>query len=155
MKKIFIVTLLAALLLGGCTNVGASYLQLSSAVDQVDGTFKAEIVDAKNGIDYDVSTGKATITKPGVYEIFYTPQSGKLGGCSHYWLAVNGTDLTNSNIEVCLPVNMTVASPVNAIVDLKKGDTLGFRMSGDLGADATRIDGEPLIPSAIISVKKL
>ena len=146
-----------AMTLLGCTNGHADdqYLQLSSAVDQNDTIFKAEIIDAQNGIDYDAATGQATMTKTGAYEILYTPQTGNVGGCGHYWLAVNGVDLGNSNIEVCLPPNMTAASPVNAIVNLKKGDTLGFRMSGDLGADATQPDGEPLIPSAIISVKKL
>lgn len=152
------------LIFAGCTNGNADpdpapgiggdqYLQISSAVDQVEGTFKAEIIDAQSGIDYDVGNGQVTVAKAGAYFVVFAPQTSDRAECGNYWLTLNGPEVDNSNIRVCqTDIGVTTVAVMQAILVLEKGDILTFEMSGPLGTDATKPDNEPLIPSAIISV---
>ena len=133
---------------------GNAYLQLSSAVDQAGGQFVAEIIDAQDGIDYDAATGVATIEKTGPYLVIFAPQTNEMEACGNYWLAVNNKHVANSNIRVCQGAGTTTVAVAQAIIELKKGDELTFRMSGKLGTQATKFEGEPLIPSAILSILK-
>lgn len=149
-------------ILAGCADSNAvepasdRYLQLSSAVDQVATPFKAEIIDAQNGIDYDAATGQVTIDRAGAYFVVFAPQTSELAACGNYWLALNGAQVENSNIRVCqTDVGQTTVAVMQAVAVLEKGDILTFEMSGELGTDATQPDGEPLIPAAIISIFRL
>lgn len=133
---------------------GEHYIQLSSEYDQTGGRFVPEIIDAQSGILF--SHGEITINKAGSYLIVFAPQTSKLAECGNYWLTLNNADLPNSNIQVCqTDKGQTTVAVAQAIVDLKRGDTIGFMQSGLLGTDATQPEGEPLIPSAIISIIRL
>ena len=154
MKRLMLFVL--ALVVSTAATAGNTiYAQLSSAIDQLDGQFKAEIVDGLNGMEYDVNNG-LTAEKAGEYLIMFVPQTGAAVGCSNYWLRVNGWDVSNSNIRVCqTDPSQTVVAISQGVVPLDKGDSVTFQMSGDLGAQATQPVDEPLVPSAIITVYKL
>jgi hypothetical protein len=151
-----IIIALATLLVSTVVAAGNTiYAQLSSAIDQSEGQFKAEIVDGLNGMEYDTDAG-LTATKAGEYLIVFVPQTGADVGCGNYWLRVNDWDVDNSNIRVCqTDPSQTVVAISQGIVTLEKGDTITFRMSGNLGTQATQPVDEPLVPSAIITVYKL
>lgn len=147
--------LLSALListLAGCAG-GSRYLQVSSALDQADQKFQAELVDAQHGVGYDPDTGRVTIEAAGPYFVIFAGQTSYNAACGDYWMVVNGQQVENSNIRVCQSTEgETTVAVAQAVLELEVGDVLQFETSGDLGTAATKPDHEPLIPSAIISV---
>lgn len=157
MKKIlaFLIALNVALFLAvPAHGASAVYAQLSSNVDQSNTTVFMEQVDAISGMSV---LGNAIIAdKTGAYMVIYAPQTGFGSGCSNYYMRVNGGDVLNSNIQVCQHTgDVTTVAVGQAVIELQKGDSLTFVTSGALGIEATQPTGEPLIPSAIISIFKL
>ena len=141
---------------GLATQLNQIFNLISNRIDQVEGLFKAEIIDAQNGIDYSFGNGEVVATKAGAYFVVFAPQTSTRAECGDYWLNLNGLAVENSNIRVCqTDVGQTTVAVMQAVIQLEKDDTLTFEMSGPLGTEATLPDGEPLIPSAIISVFKL
>ena len=91
--------------LGG--GLAGQYLQASSSVTQCPGKapklVEMDIVDAANGIT--LANNKVTVGEAGPYLIVAAPQVGREGGgpygCFDLWLRVNGTDVANSNVQLC------------------------------------------------------
>jgi hypothetical protein len=74
---------------------------------------------------------------------------------------VNNIDVPNSNIRAVLidPEEKTVAM-MNSVLPLNRGDTLNIVMAAEtieegMGLEAIAPDGEPTIPSIIVTVVQL
>ena len=111
-------TLLVALAAANCTQPAQSadsgtaqstahYLQASSSVTQCPGTapevVAMDITDAASGVA--MAANQMTVSEAGAYLIVAAPQVGREGGgphgCFDLWLRVNGTDVDNSNVQLC------------------------------------------------------
>ena len=83
------------------------YLQASSTVTQCPGmapeVVQIDITDAANGIT--MADNKITVSEAGPYLVVAAPQVGREGagplGCFDLWLRVNGSDVANSNVQLC------------------------------------------------------
>jgi hypothetical protein len=77
------------------------------------------------------------------------------GGCFEAWVRLNGQDVANSNVKLCLTqAGDTDVVVSQGILDLARGDTIQFIGYSD-GAYADAIPsaaGGPLIPSHISSI---
>ncbi|MDN5941965.1 MAG: hypothetical protein L0H94_08800 [Nitrospira sp.] len=113
----------------------------------------------------DFNKGDIIIKQAGLYLIIAGPQVGKVTGTTHrwidLWLRVNNTDVRNSNIRAVLkdPEDKTVAL-MNCVLPLKGEDKLNVVMAAEsiedgLGLEMIAPNGEPTIPSIIITVVKL
>jgi len=100
-----------------------------------------------------------------MYLIIAGPQLGKVRGATprwiDLWLRVNNIDVPNSNIRAVLidPEEKTVAI-MNSVLPLNRGDTLNIVMAAEtieegLGLETIAPDGEPTIPSIIVTVVQL
>ena len=111
-------TLLTVLVAANCTQSAngsdsepaqsaAHYLQASSSVTQCPGTapevVAMDITDAASGVA--MAANQMTVSEAGAYLIVAAPQVGREGGgpygCFDLWLRVNGTDVGNSNVQLC------------------------------------------------------
>ena len=115
----------------------AQYLQASSTVTQCPGTapdvVKMDITDAANGVT--MANNKITVSEAGAYLIVAAPQVGREGagplGCFDLWLRVNGSDVANSNVQLCQDAGSQAKDVIisQGIVPLKAGDVLEVMMS--------------------------
>jgi len=114
-------------------------------------------------IDFD--KGDIIIKQSGMYLLIAGPQIGKVRGTIprwlDFWVRVNNIDVPNSNIRsvVMDPQEKTVI-PMNTVLPLNRGDTLNIMMSSEtidegLGLEAIEPDGEPTIPSIIVTIVQL
>lgn len=113
----------------------------------------------------DFNKGDIIIKQSGMYLVIAGPQLGKVRGTTprwiDCWLRVNNIDIPNSNIRVVImdPQEKTVV-PMNVVLPLNRGDTLNVMMAVEtidegVGLEAIAPDGEPTIPSIIVTVVQL
>lgn len=122
--------------------------------------------DAGGGVHtIDFNKGDIIIRQSGMYLIIAGPQLGKVRGATprwiDLWLRVNNIDVPNSNIRAVLidPEEKTVGI-MNSVLPLNRGDTLNIVMAAEtieegMGLEAIAPDGEPTIPSIIVTVVQL
>ena len=85
----------------------AQYLQASSTITQCPGTepevVKIDVTDGANGIT--LENDKITANEAGTYLVVAAPQVGREDagplGCFDLWLRLNGSDVSNSNVQLC------------------------------------------------------
>lgn len=114
-------------------------------------------------IDFD--KGDVIIKQSGMYLLIAGPQIGKVAGTIprwlDFWVRVNKIDIPNSNIRAVVtdPREKTVV-PLNAVLSLNTGDILNIMMTIEtidegLGLEAIAPNGEPTIPSIIVTIVQL
>jgi hypothetical protein len=113
----------------------------------------------------DFDKGDIIVKQSGMYLIIACPQISKVRGTTprwiDFWLKVNNVDLPNSNIRaVLVDPQEKIVIPLNIVTPLNRGDTVNIMMAmetGDegLGIEALLPDGEPTIPSIIVTVVQL
>ena len=146
--------------------------QFSSNVSQRPNTIKPYEIqldsqeDAAGGVHtIDFDKGDIIIKQSGMYLIIAGPQISKVRGTTprwiDFWVRVNNVDVPNSNIRAVLvdPQEKTVV-PLNLVMPLNRGDTANIVMAMEtndegLGIEAIVPDGEPTIPSIIVTVVQL
>ena len=143
------------------------YLQASSTITQCPGTapevVKIDVTDAVSGIA--MTDNKITVSEAGPYLIFAAPQVGREGagplGCFDLWLRVNGSDVANSNVQLCQNADSRAKDVIisQGIVPMAAGDVLEVMMSANnpeanMCIEAIQPPGEPLVPSIIFSMIK-
>jgi hypothetical protein len=146
--------------------------QFSSSKTQRPSTIKSteieldaqeDVAGGVHSIDFD--KGDIVIKQSGMYLVIAGPQIGKVRGTIprwvDFWMRVNNIDVPNSNIRAVVmdPQEKTVV-PMNAVFPLNRGDTLNIMMSTEtidegLGIEAIEPDGEPTIPSIIVTLVQL
>ena len=105
------------------------------------------------------------IKRRGIYLLIVCPQIGKVSGTTprwlDFWVRVNNIDIPNSNIRAVVtdPREKTVV-PLNAVLSLNTGDILNIMMTIEtidegLGLEAIAPNGEPTIPSIIVTIVQL
>lgn len=113
----------------------------------------------------DFENGDVLIKQSGIYLIIACPQIGKVRGTTprwiDFWVRLNNVDVPNSNIRAVVmdPQEKTVV-PLNSVLPLNRGDTLNIMMAVEtlgegLGIEAIEPDGEPTIPSIIVTLVQL
>ena len=143
------------------------YLQASSTITQCPGTapevVKMDLTDAASGIA--MADNKITVSEAGPYLIVAAPQVGREGagplGCFDLWLRVNGSDVANSNVQLCQDAGSRAKDVIisQGIVPMAAGDVLEVMMSANnpeakMCIEAIQPPGEPLVPSIIFSMIK-
>ena len=155
-----------------------SHLQLSatqSLYPTARGSFlKMDTVDSQDGdaMEFDPRRDPTAIrmAKDGTVFLVVVPQYRRAEGfngeaCLLVWLSIGGEDLANSSIKSCLgegdPWRDTNTATLQAVLPLKKGDTIQVKMRSDpnksIGAVAITphvvddLPRPPLVPAAIIS----
>jgi hypothetical protein len=122
-----------------------------------------DVAGGVHSIDFD--KGDIVIKQSGMYLLIAGPQIGKVRGSTprwiDFWVRVNNIDVPNSNIRAVLmdPQEKTVV-PLNAVLPLNRGDTLNIMMATEIidegiGVEAIEPDGEPTIPSIIVTLVQL
>jgi len=122
-----------------------------------------DVAGGVHTIDFD--KGDVVIKQSGMYLFIAGPQIGKVRGTTprwiDFWVRVNNIDVPNSNIRAVLqdPQEKTVV-PMNSVLPLNRGDTLNIMMATEtidegMGLEAIEPDGEPTIPSIIVTVVQL
>jgi len=122
-----------------------------------------DVAGGVHSIDFD--KGDIVIKQSGMYLLIAGPQIGKVRGTTprwiDFWVRINNIDIPNSNIRAVImdPQEKTVV-PLNAVLPLNRGDTLNIMMATEiidegLGVEAIEPDGEPTIPSIIVTLVQL
>ena len=155
---------------------------MSSAIDQTPGPVGAPVImeqtDLIQGGIVPQGTTGVTVFNPGVYFIVAAPQVRDLPtfddddsdeddndssrqSCLDFWLRVNGTDVSNSNVQICFPGDQHYTDVIvaQAIVRLQRFDLVQVIASAPHAQggflDAITVAGEPLIPSIIFSMFRI
>ncbi len=113
----------------------------------------------------DFEKGDIVIKQSGMYLIIACPQIGKVRGTTprwiDFWVRLNNIDVPNSNIRAVImdPQQKTVI-PLNIVLPLNRGDTFNIMTAVEtidegLGIEAIAPDGEPTIPSIIVTIVQL
>lgn len=113
----------------------------------------------------DFEKGDIMVKQSGMYLIIAAPQVGKTRGTRNrwidFWIRVNNVDVPYSNIRRVLTDSQEKdVIPLNMVTPLNRGDTLNIMMSGEtenegIGIEAIEPDGEPAIPSIIVTIVQL
>ena len=113
----------------------------------------------------DFEKGDIMIKQSGMYLIIAAPQVGKTKGTRNrwidFWVRVNNVDVPYSNIRRVLTDSQEKdVIPLNMVTPLNRGDTMNIMMSGEtenegIGIEAIEPDGEPAIPSIIVTIVQL
>lgn len=122
--------------------------------------------DAGGGVHtIDFNKGDIIIRQSGMYLIIAGPQLGKVRGAAprwiDLWLRVNNIDVPNSNIRaVLIDPQEKIVGIMNSVLPLNRGDTVNIVMAAEtieegMGLEAIAPDGEPTIPSIIVTVVQL
>lgn len=130
---------------------------------KIDLDAQEEIESGTHSIDYDRCDIK--IRQPGMYMIIAAPQAGRISGSTarwiNFWLRINDVDLPNSNIQrILVDSNQKDVIPLNVVTPLNTGDVLNLMMAAEttnegLGIEKIEPDGEPMIPSIIVTMVQL
>ncbi len=123
-----------------------------------------DVAGGIHSIDFD-DDGDIIIKQSGMYLIIAAPQIGKIKGIRtrwiDFWLKVNNVDLANSNVRRVLtdPQEKDVIS-LNVVTPLNRGDTINIMMASEtesegIGIEAIEPEGEPTIPSIIVTIVQL
>ncbi len=113
----------------------------------------------------DFEKGDIMVKQSGMYLIIAAPQVGKTKGTRNrwidFWVRVNNVDVPYSNVRRVLTDSQEKdVIPLNMVTPLNRGDTLNIMMSGEtenegIGIEAIEPDGEPTIPSIIVTIVQL
>ena len=109
--------------------------------------------------------GDILIQQSGMYLIIMGPQFSKLSGDQprwiDFWLRVNNVDVPNSNVRAVIkdPAEKDVIM-LQVLTHLSKGDFLNSMMSVEalgegIGIEAIKPEGEPLVPSIILTIVQM
>jgi hypothetical protein len=146
--------------------------QFSSSITQRINTLKATEVeldaqeDVAGGVHtIDFEKGDIVIRQSGMYFVIACPQIGKVRGTTprwiDFWVRLNNIDVPNSNIRAVImdPQQKTVI-PLNIVLPLNRGDTMNIMTAVEtiddgVGLEAIAPDGEPTIPSIIVTIVQL
>ena len=122
-----------------------------------------DVAGGVHTIDFD--KGDVIIKQSGMYLIIAGPQVGKNKGTRNrwidFWLRVNNVDVPDSNIRRVLTDSQEKdVIPLNAVIPLNRGDTLNIMMAAEtdsegIGVECIEPDGEPTIPSIILTIVQL
>ena len=163
MKKT--ISTLLVLLASISTASADQYLQASSTITQCPGmapeVVKIDVIDAVNGIT--LTENKITVSETSTYLIVAAPQVGREAagalGCFDLWLRVNGSDVANSNVQLCQDAGSMAKDVIisQGIVPLTAGDGLEVMMSANnpeakICIEAIQPANEPLVPAIIFSM---
>jgi len=157
---------------GGVRDFRKAFGQFSSCVTQRVDTLKPieiqlhsqeDVAGGVHTIDFD--KGDVIIKQSGMYLILAGPQVGKNKGTRSrwidFWLRVNNVDVPDSNIRRVLSDSQEKdVIPLNAVLPLNRGDTMNIMMAAEtdtegIGIEAIEPDGEPTIPSIILTIVQL
>ena len=108
---------------------------------------------------------KVTVSDAGPYLIVAALQVGRGGagplGCFDLWLRVSGSDVANSNVQLCQDAGSRAKDVIisQGIVPMAAEDVLEVMMSANnpeakMCIEAIQPAGEPLVPSIIFSMIK-
>lgn len=113
----------------------------------------------------DFIKGGIIVSRAGTYLVIVGSQIGKLAGNKprwiDFWIRINNMDLPNSNVRAILKdPDMKDVIVTQVVAHLNKGDMLNIMMTVQvadegLGIEAIQPDGEPLIPSMILTILQL
>jgi len=113
----------------------------------------------------DFEKGDIIVKQSGMYLILAGPQVGKNKGTRNrwidFWLRVNNVDVPNSNIRRVLTDSQEKdVIALNAVIPLNRGDNMNIMMAAEndtegIGIEAIEPDGEPSIPSIIVTIVQL
>jgi len=122
-----------------------------------------DVAGGVHTIDFD--KGDIIVKQSGMYLIIAGPQVGKNKGTRNrwidFWLRVNNVDVPNSNIRRVLTDSQEKdVIPLNAVIPLNRGDNLNIMMAAEndtegIGVECIEPDGEPAIPSIIVTIVQL
>ncbi len=130
---------------------------------KIDFDAQEEIESGTHSIDFDDCDIK--IRQSGMYMIIAAPQVGRLSGSVprwiNFWIKINNVDLPNSNIQrILVDCNQKDVIPLNVVTPLNSGDVVNLVMAAEttgegIGIEKIEPDGEPLIPSMIVTMVQL
>jgi len=122
-----------------------------------------DVAGGVHTIDFD--KGDIIIKQSGMYLIIAGPQVGKNKGTRNrwvdFWLRVNNVDVPDSNVRRVLTDSQEKdVIPLNAVIPLNRGDTMNIMMAAEtdsegIGIEVIEPDGEPTIPSIILTIVQL
>jgi hypothetical protein len=122
-----------------------------------------DVAGGEHSIDFEKSD--VIIKQSGMYLLIACPQVGKTRGTSNrwidFWVRINNVDLPNSTIRRVISDSQEKdVVLLNTVTHLNKGDALTVMMaveveSEGLGIEAIEPDGEPTIPSIIVTLVQL
>lgn len=157
------------------TTKNTAYAQLSSSLSQQPKTLDPvkiifNINDGIYGIEHSENKNNEDIKvlNDGVYMVIAAGQIGRTSGSLlrfvDIWLAINGNDVSNSNVRGSVPASLFVGDTyvlmTQSALNLKAGDVVNVRMSvsvvdNGLGLIATKPEQGPTIPSIIFTMHKI
>lgn len=130
---------------------------------EVEMDIQEDVAGGVHTIDFEKSD--IMIKQSGMYLIIAAPQVGKTKGTRNrwidFWVRVNNVDVPYSNVRRVLTDSQEKdVIPLNMVTPLNRGDTLNIMMSGEtenegIGIEAIEPDGEPAIPSIIVTIVQL
>jgi hypothetical protein len=140
---------------------GESYAQLSSsdtqAADKTGQVITLNQTDSAKDIEN--QNGVVSIKKAGTY---FVMAAGQVGGADangkgtvRLWIRQNGKDVDNSNTEQAINGGFTAVLVSQGIMECKAGDKVELLQSATapgLGMVASTPQGEPVVPSMILSI---
>jgi len=122
-----------------------------------------DVAGGVHTIDFEKSD--ILIKQSGMYLIIAAPQIGKGRGTRSrwidFWVRVNNVDVPHSNIRrVITDSQEKDVVALNVVMPLNRGDDVNIMMSGEtedegIGIEALEPDGEPTIPSIIVTILQL
>jgi len=125
--------------------------------------YQEDVAGGNHTIGFD--KGDIIVKQSGMYLIIAGPQVGKNKGTRNrwidFWLRVNKVDVPKSNIRrVLTDYQEKDVIPLNAVIPLNRDDVLNIMMTAEndtegIGIEAIEPDGEPAIPSIIVTIVQL
>lgn len=155
----FILVVVACMFLFVGVAQSADYIQASATADQCPGMNPTVVlidsIDGSNGVT--LVNNEFIVSDDGLYLVVAAPQVGlaKGGkpGCLNLWLRLNGSDVLNSNVQLCQSGMDKDVIVGQGLLELREDDALQVMMSGTgLCLEAIQPLGEPLIPAIIFSM---
>ena len=143
-----------------------TFIQLSSTLTQPNGPFGSGVaitynsIDGQLGVGFDLGSSEIQILEDGAYMVIIAPQVGGRGeknkAFADYWVKVNGMDAANSNVRYVSADEFSDVIICQGVYELGAGDSIEVFGSG-LNSENVFLspDGEPAIPSIIVTAYKL
>lgn len=155
--------------LAAAVTLAAQSIQLSSGITQRPETTDPvpvvlDQVDLQNGMAVIAGGTKIVALVDGLYVVIAAPQVGRLKGGDPEqftcFLRQDGQQVPNTNVLLQLKQGTKDVIVSQAIVAMRAGSELEIMISssdpGDgVGIEAIEVEGQPLVPSAIVSVFKV
>lgn len=130
---------------------------------KIDLDSQEELQSGSHSIDFD--RGDIKIKQSGMYMILAAPQvcraKGSISRWIDFWIRINNRDLPNSTVRRAVgDFKQKDVVPLNAVTPLKSGDMINIMMTAEkddegIGIEFIEPDGEPGIPSIIVTIVQL